>query len=83
MDASTVSTVLHVGVIAAIAVGVAFIALGTPLQTGVGVVLVILGLIGLMPALRFRLATDRPAGEGGRVRSATGPGENSEAGGGI
>lgn len=63
MEPERLSQLLHAGVVLAVAVGIGLILLAGPLLTGVGVVLVIAGLIGLMPALRYRLATDRPTGE--------------------
>lgn len=63
MEPDQLSTLLHAGVVLAIAVGIGLILRAGPLLTGVGVVLVIGGLIGLMPALRFQLATNEPGGE--------------------
>lgn len=63
MEPNRLSDLLHAGVVLAIGVGVALILLTGPVLTGIGVVLIIAGLIGLMPALRYRLATDEPAGE--------------------
>ena len=63
MRASTASSLLHAGVVLAVAVGVVLITQTGPLLTGVGVVLVIAGLIGLMPALRYQLAPGREGRE--------------------
>lgn len=62
MDPDRLSNVLHGGVVLSIAAGIGLIIRAGPIWTGVGVVLVIAGLIGLMPALRYQLATDRPSG---------------------
>ncbi|MFB6361581.1 MAG: hypothetical protein ABEH59_09705 [Halobacteriales archaeon] len=61
MDPSRTSVLLHGGVILALAIGVGLIIGGGSLLTGVGVVLVITGLIGLMPALRYRLEANQPS----------------------
>lgn len=58
------STLLHVGVGVALVGGIGLILGAGPVLTGVGVLLVILGLIGLMPALYFRLAANPPAPPG-------------------
>ncbi|NIS30253.1 MAG: hypothetical protein GWN73_07455, partial [Actinobacteria bacterium] len=63
MHADTASNLLHIGVVLAVAVGIALITQAGPLLTGVGVVLVIAGLIGLMPALRYQLAPGRKGHE--------------------
>lgn len=63
MDAAHVSKVLHAGVIVSVAVGVALILGAGPVLTGIGVLLVIAGLIGLMPALQYQLAASEPGGE--------------------
>lgn len=61
MDPDSLSSLLHVGVVLSIVAGIALILGAGPLLTGVGVVFVIAGLIGLMPALRYQLATDEAA----------------------
>lgn len=61
MDPGRTSTMLHAGVVVAVAIGVGLIIVAGSLLTGVGVVLVILGLIGLMPALRYRLEANPPS----------------------
>lgn len=63
MDPGRLSSLLHVGVVLSIVAGIAMILGAGPLLTGIGVVLVIAGLIGLMPALRYRLATDETASQ--------------------
>lgn len=63
MGPDQLSRVLNLGVVLAVAIGIGLILLAGPLLTGVGVVLVIAGLIGLMPALRYRLATDRSSSQ--------------------
>lgn len=63
MDPDQLSRLLNLGVVLAVAIGIGLILLAGPLLTGTGVVLVIAGLIGLMPALRYRLATDRSSGQ--------------------
>lgn len=63
MDPDRLSKLLHAGVILSVAAGIALILGAGPVLTGVGVVLIIAGLIGLMPALRYQLATGEPAGE--------------------
>lgn len=61
MDPDQLSSLLHGGVVLSIVAGIALIIRAGPIWTGVGVVLVIAGLIGLMPALRYQLATDEAA----------------------
>lgn len=63
IEPNQLSRVLNLGVVLTLAIGIGLILLAGPLQTGLGVVLVIAGLIGLMPALRYRLATDRSSGQ--------------------
>jgi hypothetical protein len=60
MDPVRLSTVLEAGVVIAIVAGVALILNTGPALTGVGVLLVIAGLIGLMPALKFQLEANPP-----------------------
>ncbi|MFB6353690.1 MAG: hypothetical protein ABEJ92_06345 [Halobacteriales archaeon] len=62
MDPETLGTLLEVGVLLAIPLGIGLIFFGSALLAGVGVVLVILGLIGLMPALRYTVLLSEPAG---------------------
>lgn len=52
MNQSTIDILLRIWVLVAISIGVATIFLGDLVLTTIGVVLIILGLISLMPALR-------------------------------
>lgn len=64
MEPNRLSAVLHGVVVIALMGGVGLILLAGPLLTAVGVVLVIAGLIGLMPALRYWLdASEQSAAE--------------------
>lgn len=58
MHPERLSALLQAGVMVAVVLGIWLIIRAGPVLTGVGVVLVIAGLIGLMPALRYRLAVD-------------------------
>lgn len=53
MSRKRVGTLFEFWVPAALIVGIAGILVGRTILTGIGVVLVILGLISLMPALRY------------------------------
>lgn len=57
MDANRIKNLLQVWVVVALVAGVGAILLGRALMTAIGVVLVILGLMSLMPAIRFWLKT--------------------------
>jgi hypothetical protein len=61
MDPGRISVLLVLGVVLAVASGVGLIITAGPLLTGVGVVLVIAGLIGLMPALQYYLEGNQPS----------------------
>jgi len=60
MELSGISTLLYLGVVLAIAIGVGLIIRTGAILTGLGVVLVIAGLMGLMPALRYHLRANQP-----------------------
>lgn len=64
MDPGRISVLLLLGVVLAVASGVGLIITAGALLTGVGVVLVIAGLIGLMPALQYYLKA-KAASNGG------------------
>lgn len=61
MDPGRISVLLYLGVVLAVAIGVGLILTAGSLLTGVGVVLVIAGLIGLMPALQYYLQANQPS----------------------
>lgn len=62
MNPETLGTLFEAGVLLAIPLGIGLIVFGGALHAGVGVVLVILGLIGLMPALRYTVMLPESAG---------------------
>lgn len=62
MDRHTIGNLCQAGVLVAIPLGIGLILVGDALQAGVGVVLVILGLIGLMPALRYTVMVPESTG---------------------
>lgn len=63
MHPARMSMLMFAGVILSVAAGVALILGAGPVLTGIGVLLVIAGLIGLMPALQYQLASSERSGE--------------------
>lgn len=61
-DPETLGTLFEAGVLLAIPLGIGLIFFGSALLAGVGVVLVILGPIGLMPALQYTVMRPESAG---------------------
>lgn len=53
MEDRTIGRVSWIWTFLAIVLGIGLVTLGAPLVTTVGVIVLILGILGLMPALRF------------------------------
>jgi hypothetical protein len=66
MDTKRYDTALRVWVVAAIAVGTAFILYGSSTVGSVGVLLVVVGLVSLMPLVRNALMTEPSESRRGR-----------------
>ena len=62
MEKTRYDTLLQVWVVVSNAVGIWFILFGDALLTATGVVLVIVGLMSLMPAIRLRLTQESASG---------------------